>query len=63
MQSELRFYTKDHPEANGRIPKLGEHAYEFMFPLDDGTSLKIYCGDETMIKFQEFIGSMQLDDA
>jgi hypothetical protein len=63
MQGELRFYTKDHPEANGRIPKDGENAYEFIFPLADGTSLRIHCGDETMLKFQEFLGSMQLDTA
>lgn len=56
------YYTEDHPQASGRKPEIGDHAYEFMFPLEDGNSIVIHCGDETMVKFAEFIGSMTLDD-
>jgi hypothetical protein len=56
------FYTTDHPESNGRIPQPGEHAYSFMFPLAHGESLVVHCGDETMLKFSEFIGSMMIDN-
>ncbi len=56
------FYSKDHPEANGRKPKPGDRAYVFQFPLEDGNDLHIHCGDETLAKFREFLGSMILDD-
>lgn len=56
-------YTKDHPQANGREPLAGEHAYQFIFPLANGNSAVICCGVETLEKFREFLGSMQLDDA
>jgi hypothetical protein len=51
------FYTKDFPEANGRIPVQGEHAYTFTFHLADGDEVVIHCGDETLEKFREFLGS------
>jgi hypothetical protein len=56
------FYAKDHPEARGRTPQAGEHAYELIFPPDDGNSVAIKCGEETLTKFREFLGSMALDD-
>lgn len=57
------FYAKDHPEANGRKPQPGEHAYKLQFPLADGNEVFIHCGDETFSRFAEMIGSMALDDA
>lgn len=57
------FFTKDHPEANGRTPQSGEHEYTLTFPLADGSSLYIRCGEESLDKFREFLGSMSLDDS
>lgn len=62
MPNVLTVYTIDHPEANGRKLEPGEHAYRFLFPLADGSELEIHCGDQTMCRFQEFIGSMIIDD-
>ncbi len=56
------FYTKDHPEANKRVPNRGERAYKLTFPLADGSSLEVHCGEETFDKFREFLGSMVIDD-
>lgn len=49
------FTTPDHPEANGRKPQSGEHAYNLMFPLADGGELLIHCGDETVTRFSDEI--------
>jgi hypothetical protein len=57
------FRAKDHPEANGRTPKSGEHAYTFTFPLENGTDLKIECGEETLHRFSDMLGRMLIDDA
>lgn len=57
------FFTKDHPEIGGRRPKPGEHAYQLRFPLADGSELVLHCGDETLGRFRELLGSMDLDDA
>jgi len=59
----VHYYTVDHPEANGRTPQKGEHAYSFQFPLADGNDLVIHCGQESMERFAEFLGSMIIDDA
>jgi hypothetical protein len=56
------YYTKDHPEANGRKPLAGEHAYSLIFPLADGNELEMHCGEETLEKFAEMLGSMMIDD-
>lgn len=53
---------KDHPEANGRIPKPGEHGFTLTFPLADGDQLNVLCGRETLNRFAEIIGSMAIDD-
>lgn len=58
----IEFWCKDHPEANGRIPQHGEHAYCFLFPLADGKDLKIYCGEETLDHFRDFLGRMVIDE-
>ena len=55
--------TKDHPEANGRKPQPGEVQYTFTFPLEGGESLLVRMGKESLNKFQEFLGSMAIDDA
>ena len=59
---KTEFITKDHPEANGRQAQSGEHAYQLLFPLDNGDDLVIHCGDETMTRFSDMIGRMILDD-
>lgn len=62
MMSTTWFYTKDHPQANGRTPLAGEQAYTLTFPLSDTAEIKVCCGAETFARFGEMIGSMVLDD-
>jgi len=38
------YRTKDHPEANGRQPIAGEHAWTFTFPIEDGSTLTVHVG-------------------
>lgn len=49
------FRTKDHPMANGRTPKGGEIGYVLYFPLEDGTTLKVYCGQEGMRNLRDVV--------
>ena len=55
--------TVDDPEANGRQPCKGDARYTFTFPIEDGSSLQIQMGRESLAKFADFIASMMLDDA
>lgn len=43
--SELHFKTKDHPEANGRKPKLGESCWTPHFPIENGDTLYLHMGE------------------
>lgn len=56
------FYTKDCPRGRGKTPKPGDREYTFLFPLEDGNDLTVHMGDESLAKFREFLGSMDLDD-
>ena len=38
------FRTSDHPEANGRTPRLGEQEWRLHFPLEDGRTLWLNVG-------------------
>jgi hypothetical protein len=58
---ELR--CKDDPEANGRIPKIGEQRFSLTFPLEDGKELKLHMGREGMNHFESFLAQMMFDDA
>jgi hypothetical protein len=58
---KMEFVCKDHPEANGRRARPGEHAYQLLFPLDNGDDLVIHCGDETMTRFSDMLGCLILD--
>lgn len=53
---------KDHPEANGRTAKSGEHGFTLTFPLADGDQLDVLCGRETLNRFAEMIGSLAIDE-
>ncbi len=44
MKEELHLRTEDHPEANGRKPRVGEQAYGLRFPLEDGRELVLSVG-------------------
>lgn len=59
----LEYRCKDDPEANGRTPQRGEQRFAFTFPLEDGSSLRLYIGKETMNHFETFIAQMMVDDA
>jgi hypothetical protein len=54
--------TIDDPEANGRTPKIGDARYTMIFPLEDGQFLHVQMGKESVEKFREFLGSMDLDE-
>ena len=57
------FRTKDDPEANGRKPLKGEQRFSLTFPLEDGSSLIIHMGKESMNYFESFLAQMMFDDA
>jgi len=57
---ELR--CKDDPEANGRTAKIGDQRFTLLFPLEDGTDLKLHMGREGMNHFETFIAQMMIDD-
>lgn len=45
--TSLEVMTKDHPEANGRHPKIGEQQWTITMPLADGTQLLIHMGKKS----------------
>lgn len=46
MKEELHLRSEDHPEANGRIPVAGDHAYGLRFTLEDGRELVLSIGEQ-----------------
>lgn len=58
----ITYRTKDHPEAGGRTPQSGEHAYSLRFPLDNGMDLLVECGEETLSRFSDMIGRLLIDN-
>lgn len=40
----LEFKTKDHPEANGKKPIIGQQEWTLSFPLEDGERLIVKIG-------------------
>jgi len=56
------FKCKDDPEANGRIPFIGEQRFTLVFPLEDGTDLKVHLGKEGINHFASFIANMMVDE-
>ena len=61
--SRREFRCKDAPEALDREPRKGDQRYTLTFPLEDGTSLKVHMGRESMNHFETFIAQMMIDDA
>ena len=59
----MQFICKDHPTANGRAPLAGEHGYTLTFPLENGESLDVQCGEETLLRFSDMIGRLLIDNA
>ncbi len=57
------FRCKDHPEANSRKPIQGEQGFTLIFPLENGDSLHVLCGRESMNCFETFLAQMMYDDA
>lgn len=53
---------KDDPEANGRTPRSGEQRFTLTFPLENGESLLVHMGKESMNHFTTFIAQMMIDD-
>jgi hypothetical protein len=58
----VHFRTKDHPQANGRKARSGEHAWPFHFPLEDGRTLILGMGDEGRCHLAECITQSAVDD-
>jgi len=42
----IEFRDRTDPEANGRVPQNGDVRYTLLFPLEDGTELRIHMGRE-----------------
>lgn len=40
------YLTRDHPEADGRKPKDGEHAWTLTLPLECGETLTLRIGEQ-----------------
>ena len=59
----MKFRTVDHPEANGRTPLSGEHGYALTFPLENGETMTVECGEETFMRFSDMIGRLLIDNA
>jgi hypothetical protein len=59
----LNFKCKDDPEANGRIPKIGEQRFTLKFPLENGVELQVHMGREGMNHFETFVAQMMVDDS
>lgn len=60
--SSIAFRCKDDPEANGRTAQKGEQRFTLIFPLENGTELKVHMGREGMNHFETFIAQMMVDD-
>lgn len=58
----LRLRTKDHPQANGRHAKSGEHAWPWEIPLEDGRTLVIEMGGEGRDALAEIVMQSAADD-
>ena len=58
----IEYRCKDDPEANGRIPAIGEQRFTLLFPLENGEELKLHMGREGMNHFESFIAQMMVDD-
>lgn len=56
------FRTKDHPQANGRIPDLGEIVYGLLFPLEDGRLLEVQIGQQGWDHVETLRREIALDD-
>lgn len=54
---------KDDPEAEGKVPKVGDTRYTLIFPLEYGNELKLHLGQESFNHFVEFITQMVIDDS
>lgn len=57
------FRCKDDPEANGRVPLKGEQRFSLLFPLENGDSLNVHMGQESMNYFNTFLAQMMFNDA
>ena len=62
VSDDIEFRCKDDPEANGRVPKIGEQRFTLLFPLEDGRNLRLHMGREGMNYFETFIAQMMVDD-
>ncbi len=59
----IEFKCKDDPEANGRVPQIGEQRFTLTFPLETGDDLKVHMGREGMNHFESFIAQLMVDDS
>ena len=57
------FRTQCHPEANGRVPIIGEYKWNFTFTLENGSILVIEMGREAHDDFRGFVLREEMDDA
>lgn len=62
LRVRMRFRTQDHPQANGRKARDGEHAWPFRFLLEDGRTLVVEMGDEGRMHVAECVTQSAVDD-
>ena len=62
-QRILTFRTRDHPEAGGRLPLLGEREWRFTFSLEDGETLTVATGAVGRRAFIGILHEEATDDA
>jgi hypothetical protein len=58
----MDFLCKDDPEANNRIPCVGDQRFTLVFPLENGETLRVHMGLEGFNTFTTFISQMMIDD-
>lgn len=59
---DIRVRAKDHPQANGRQPKHGEHNWTLKIPLESGDTLYVSFGKETHTFLRQFVHQEMRDD-
>lgn len=57
-----RFFTRDHPQANGRQPEPGEVGIRLYFPLEDGGRLDVMIGEEGLRNLINVLAQYQADE-
>lgn len=58
----ISYRTKDHPEANGRTAQIGDEAFTYAFPLEDGSTLYVETGRDGMLALRQVVLDQMIDE-